>query len=190
MEEEARRQQELERVKLSQQEQHIRAVLNQQTYPQFSQYAAQQHPNDSQQQAALLAQLQEQHYQQYMQQVYRQQLHQQQQYKQLNPPSTSVEDVNVKDKTESDNEDEEEGKRIVAEEEEKVDPQLVDKLPPIVPAALWTKKEGKRFKEERRRATHTFKVPSLSSATVRLFVLRSAARIIYLLSVYTLGFFY
>ncbi|CAD5119721.1 DgyrCDS8316 [Dimorphilus gyrociliatus] len=162
LEEEARRQQELERVKLSQQEQHIRAVLNQQTYPQFSQYAAQQHPNDSQQQAALLTQLQEQHYQQYMQQVYRQQLHQQQQYKQLNPSTTSLEDVNVKDKTESDNEeDEEEGKRIIAEEDEKVDPQLVDKLPPIVPAALWTKKEGKRFKEERREKTSVISAPSM-----------------------------
>uniref|UniRef100_A0A1I8HEC4 ACB domain-containing protein n=1 Tax=Macrostomum lignano TaxID=282301 RepID=A0A1I8HEC4_9PLAT len=57
-----------------QQEAQIRAALNQQTAVQFRQYAAEQHPDDAYKQAELIAQLQEQHFQQYMTQVYQQQL--------------------------------------------------------------------------------------------------------------------
>lgn len=54
------------------------AALNAQTAVQFQQYAAQQYPNSPEQQLSLIRQLQEQHYQQYMQQLYQVQLAQQQ----------------------------------------------------------------------------------------------------------------
>lgn len=54
------------------------AALNAQTAVQFQQYAAQQYPNSPEQQVGLIRQLQEQHYQQYMQQLYQVQLAQQQ----------------------------------------------------------------------------------------------------------------
>lgn len=54
------------------------AALNSQTAVQFQQYAAQQYPGNYEQQQILIRQLQEQHYQQYMQQLYQVQLAQQQ----------------------------------------------------------------------------------------------------------------
>lgn len=54
------------------------AALNSQTAIQFQQYAAQQYPGNYEQQQILIRQLQEQHYQQYMQQLYQVQLAQQQ----------------------------------------------------------------------------------------------------------------
>ena len=54
------------------------AALNAQTAVQFQQYAAQQYPDSPEQQLVLIRQLQEQHYQQYMQQLYQVQLAQQQ----------------------------------------------------------------------------------------------------------------
>lgn len=59
------------------------AALNAQTAVQFQQYAAQQYPNNPEQQMSLIRQLQEQHYQQYMQQLYQVQLAQQQVRRQL-----------------------------------------------------------------------------------------------------------
>lgn len=58
--------------------QQIMAALNSQTAVQFQQYAAQQYPGNFEQQQTLIRQLQEQHYQQYMQQLYQVQLAQQQ----------------------------------------------------------------------------------------------------------------
>lgn len=58
--------------------QQIMAALNSQTAVQFQQYAAQQYPGNYEQQQILIRQLQEQHYQQYMQQLYQVQLAQQQ----------------------------------------------------------------------------------------------------------------
>ncbi|XP_046877755.1 Golgi resident protein GCP60 isoform X2 [Hypomesus transpacificus] len=76
--EEDRRQAEEERLRVEQQKQQIMAALNAQTAVQFQQYAAQQYPDSSEQQLGLIRQLQEQHYQQYMQQLYQVQLAQQQ----------------------------------------------------------------------------------------------------------------
>ncbi|XP_047738758.1 Golgi resident protein GCP60 [Hyalella azteca] len=70
--EEIRRQQE-------QTKREIQAALNQQTFAQFRSYAEHQFPDNPDQQAVLIRQLQDQHYQQYMQQVYQQQLQRQQQ---------------------------------------------------------------------------------------------------------------
>ncbi|XP_012684538.2 Golgi resident protein GCP60 isoform X2 [Clupea harengus] len=77
-EEEERRQAEEERLRVEQQKQQIMAALNAQTAVQFQQYAAQQYPDSPEQQLVLIRQLQEQHYQQYMQQLYQVQLAQQQ----------------------------------------------------------------------------------------------------------------
>ncbi|CAL8392595.1 Golgi resident protein GCP60 [Gadus morhua] len=77
-EEEERRQAEEERLRIEQQKQQIMAALNAQTAVQFQQYAAQQYPSSAEQQLGLIRQLQEQHYQQYMQQLYQVQLAQQQ----------------------------------------------------------------------------------------------------------------
>lgn len=51
----------------------IKEALNLQTYAQFKTYAEQQYPENPDQQAILIRQLQEQHYIQYMQQIYQQQ---------------------------------------------------------------------------------------------------------------------
>ncbi|XP_076155791.1 Golgi resident protein GCP60 isoform X2 [Alosa pseudoharengus] len=75
-EEEKRRREEEERLRMEQQKQQIMAALNAQTSVQFQQYAAQQCPDDPEQQHFLIQQLQEQHYQQYIQQAW--QLSQQQ----------------------------------------------------------------------------------------------------------------
>ncbi|KAG7282047.1 hypothetical protein CRUP_023563 [Coryphaenoides rupestris] len=77
-EEEERRQAEEERLRIEQQKLQIMAALNAQTAVQFQQYAAQQYPSSAEQQLGLIRQLQEQHYQQYMQQLYQVQLAQQQ----------------------------------------------------------------------------------------------------------------
>ncbi|XP_039267273.1 Golgi resident protein GCP60-like [Styela clava] len=71
MREAERVRQEQERIQIEQKRQ-IMAALNEQTAQQFQQYAAQQYPGNPDQQGVLIAQLQEQHYQQYMQ-LYRQQ---------------------------------------------------------------------------------------------------------------------
>ncbi|GBL54886.1 hypothetical protein AVEN_121340-1, partial [Araneus ventricosus] len=52
----------------------IQEALNRQTFHQFKAYAEKQLPGDPEQQAVLIRQLQEQHYQQYMQQVLQEQL--------------------------------------------------------------------------------------------------------------------
>jgi len=75
-------QQEQDRYRQMSQEVLIRNALNQQTHAQFHHYAEQQCPGDSVQQEALVRQLQEQHFVQYMQQVYHQQQLLQQQYMQ------------------------------------------------------------------------------------------------------------
>lgn len=49
--------------------QRIKDALNAQTYEQFLQYAQQQFPGNYDQQAILIRQLQDQHYQQYIQQL-------------------------------------------------------------------------------------------------------------------------
>ena len=48
--------------------------MNAQTFSQFRAYAEQQYPDNPDQQAVLVRQLQEQHYFQYMQQIYQQQV--------------------------------------------------------------------------------------------------------------------
>jgi acyl-CoA-binding protein len=77
--------QELANQQLQRQELHkqqIQEALNKQTYHQFRAYAEQQVPGNPQQQEVLIKQLQDQHFQQYMQQVYAQHMLSQQQQQQ------------------------------------------------------------------------------------------------------------
>ncbi|XP_002741767.1 Golgi resident protein GCP60-like [Saccoglossus kowalevskii] len=78
LEDQSRKQAEEERLRQEQQRIQIKQMLDQQTYPQFAQYALQQYPNNQEQQQVLIKQLQENYFQQYMQQVYQQQLQLQQ----------------------------------------------------------------------------------------------------------------
>ncbi len=71
-EEEERRRLELE--EREEKRRQIKEALNQQTYTQFKAYASQQFPDNPDQQAVLIRQLQEQHYVQYMQQIFQQQV--------------------------------------------------------------------------------------------------------------------
>lgn len=71
---EAERLAHLERQRQEDQRRQIQDALNKQTFTQFRAYAEQQYPNNPDQQAVLIRQLQEQHYYQYMQQIYQQQM--------------------------------------------------------------------------------------------------------------------
>ncbi|TRY88308.1 hypothetical protein DNTS_016699 [Danionella cerebrum] len=62
---------EMLRIQIDKQKEQIMAVLNAQTAVQFQLYAKQQFPEHPEQQQALIRQLQEQHYQQYVQQALR-----------------------------------------------------------------------------------------------------------------------
>ena len=80
-EEERRKLEEAEELKkkmeLEEQEEkrkQIKEALNLQTYCQFKAYSEQQYPDNPDQQAVLIRQLQEQHYIQYMQQIFQQQV--------------------------------------------------------------------------------------------------------------------
>ncbi|XP_052001565.1 Golgi resident protein GCP60-like [Xyrauchen texanus] len=70
-EEEQMRKEETKRSQIEQQKQQIMAALNAQTATQFQQYVKQQYPDNPEQQQILIKQLQEQHYQQYVQQALR-----------------------------------------------------------------------------------------------------------------------
>ncbi|KAJ0176048.1 hypothetical protein K1T71_008222 [Dendrolimus kikuchii] len=74
-----------------QQVQRIKDALNAQTYDQFLQYAQQQYPGNFDQQAVLVRQLQDQHYQQYIQQL---------------AVDQRLANSNIKDNEESENENE------------------------------------------------------------------------------------
>jgi len=62
-----------ERQRQEEQRRQIQDALNRQSYEEFRAYAEQQYPDNPDQQAILIRQLQEQHYYQYMQQLYQQQ---------------------------------------------------------------------------------------------------------------------
>uniref|UniRef100_T1JGC7 ACB domain-containing protein n=1 Tax=Strigamia maritima TaxID=126957 RepID=T1JGC7_STRMM len=159
LEEETRKQEEQERLRLETQKHQIQDALNQQTYHQFKAYAEQQYPSNPDQQAVLIRQLQEQHYQQYMQQIYQQQLIQQQE---------AVERPKLIETNGSSN--------IVKKNEEKVDEaegsddDLSSDLPPVNPASMWTRKDIKEFKDAIRKESvdSIIKVGHGETVTVRV----------------------
>ncbi|XP_071397851.1 Golgi resident protein GCP60 isoform X2 [Centroberyx affinis] len=164
-EEEERRQAEEERLRVEQQKQQIMAALNAQTAVQFQQYAAQQYPNSPEQQLGLIRQLQEQHYQQYMQQLYQVQLAQQQAALQkqqedavvqatLEASSSSPpagEEAPTVNGGQSDSYSESMDREPEPEPAEEVSengPLLADSPPVIAAPSMWTRPQIKDFKEK------------------------------------------
>ncbi|CAI2352330.1 unnamed protein product [Caenorhabditis sp. 36 PRJEB53466] len=107
----------------------IQEALNAQTFQQFSAYAQQQFPDQPEQQATLIRQLQEQHYQQYMSQVYAQQA--------TNPNGElSAEEQHqqqIRRDDDSDVSDDEAGEDLPSN-------------PAISPASLWNRQDINEFK--------------------------------------------
>ena len=142
----------IERQKQEEQRRQIQDALNSQSYNEFRKYAEQQYPDNPDQQAVLIRQLQEQHYYQYMQQAYQQQ-------QTSNPESTQVDLTNLKishdledeenledDEHDEDEDDDEEV--VVEEDEEHFD---YDQDDDVAPASMWTKKELQEFKDSIRK---------------------------------------
>ncbi|GBN47157.1 Golgi resident protein GCP60, partial [Araneus ventricosus] len=109
----------------------IQEALNRQTFHQFKAYAEKQFPGDPEQQAVLIRQLQEQHYQQYMQQVLQEQLSPSQNHR-TNSVKMAEQENAVEPVRESTPE--------VSEEE------ICDPLP-VAAAHMWTRKDIAEFKE-------------------------------------------
>ncbi|XP_066533198.1 Golgi resident protein GCP60 isoform X2 [Hoplias malabaricus] len=162
-EEEERRQAEEERLRVEQQKQQIMAALNAQTAVQFQQYAAQQYPESPEQQLILIRQLQEQHYQQYMQQLYQVQLAQQQaalqkqqedsvvlstlEASEASAPSTGEEPPTVNGQAESST-DSMEREQDLEPAEEVTENGPTDSPPVIAAPSMWTRPQIKDFKEK------------------------------------------
>uniref|UniRef100_A0A4W6D8I5 Golgi resident protein GCP60 n=1 Tax=Lates calcarifer TaxID=8187 RepID=A0A4W6D8I5_LATCA len=165
-EEEERRQAEEERLRIEQQKQQIMAALNAQTAVQFQQYAAQQYPNSPEQQLGLIRQLQEQHYQQYMQQLYQVQLAQQQVESAgplcaASPPAG--EEAPTVNGGQSDSYSESMDREPEPEPAEEVSengPLLADSPPVIAAPSMWTRPQIKDFKEKIRQDVVTVRVPT------------------------------
>ncbi|XP_045167105.2 Golgi resident protein GCP60-like isoform X2 [Mercenaria mercenaria] len=192
LEDEAQRQLQMEKQRQLEQEKQIRAALNQQTAQQFKQYAEQQCPGNIKQQEELIGQLQEQHFQQYMQQVYQQQLlHQQQQYQQLQAmqaaqktgqteaPQTNEQTPPTNIQTPPTNAlpsvpngpvappIKTETSQNSTEDGKAVEEE--DELPPIAAASMWTRKDVKEFKESLKKDKDSvIKVGSGETVTVRV----------------------
>ncbi|XP_030627224.1 Golgi resident protein GCP60 isoform X2 [Chanos chanos] len=166
-EEEERRQVEAERLRVEQQKQQIMAALNAQTAVQFQQYAAQQYPDSPEQQLVLIRQLQEQHYQQYMQQLYQVQLAQQQAALQKQqedaivlstleaseataPPGGPAEELpTVNGQAESSTDSMEKDLQADLETAEEVTENGPTDSPPVIAApSMWTRPQIKDFKEK------------------------------------------
>uniref|UniRef100_A0A3B3XA30 Golgi resident protein GCP60 n=1 Tax=Poecilia mexicana TaxID=48701 RepID=A0A3B3XA30_9TELE len=142
-EEEERRQAEEERLRIEQQKQQIMAALNAQTAVQFQQYAAQQYPNNPEQQMSLIRQLQEQHYQQYMQQLYQVQLAQQQ----VTTTRETAASPTVNG-GQSDSYSESMDREPEPAEEVSENGPLLDSPPVIAAPSMWTRPQIKDFKEK------------------------------------------
>ncbi|KAI0226191.1 Golgi resident protein GCP60 [Lamellibrachia satsuma] len=170
LEEEVKQQQAMERQKQAQQEQQIRAALNQQTSVQFRQYALQQYPGSPEQQEILIRQLQEQHFQQYMQQVYQQQLlHQQQQRTQLQSMSGTTAVAATTASMQSDTKLQHNGdiNNTTDDDDDAVNNQ--NELPPVAAASMWTRKDITHFKDSLRKDPDSIiKVGSGETVTVRV----------------------
>ncbi|XP_074641767.1 Golgi resident protein GCP60-like [Tubulanus polymorphus] len=198
LEEEAQRLQLEDHQRRLQQEMQIRAALNQQTAVQFKQYAEQQHPGDTDKQQTLIKQLQEQHFQQYMQQVYQQQLIQQQQQHYLNHNNMASQTPADQENTVTDEKphtitettmtvtaeegspslkkhslDQTNGDAENTPQNNGVDSESSNEsdndLPPVAAASMWTRKDIKEFKESLKKDKDAvIKVGSGETVTVRV----------------------
>ncbi|KAI4895468.1 hypothetical protein NFI96_023967 [Prochilodus magdalenae] len=147
-EEEERRNQEANRLLMVEQKRQIMAALNAQTAAQFQQYAQRQFPSSPDQQRLLVQQLQEQHYQQYIQQAYQVQqkaFRNQQDPDRAAPLSSPHSDVkNTSSQSDS-----------LQSQEHKAHPKpcglFIDGKPgdlPILAPSMWTRPQIKEFKEK------------------------------------------
>ncbi|XP_023222274.1 Golgi resident protein GCP60-like [Centruroides sculpturatus] len=135
LEEETRLQELQELQHQAQQKRLIQEALNRQTYHQFKAYAEQQYPGNPEQQGVLIRQLQEQHYQQYMQQVLQQQLLQ-------NQKITQNENNTVNDSNKENSDQQQLHENDVPESSEDD-----SELPAMPAASMWTRKDVWEFKE-------------------------------------------
>ncbi|XP_045608935.1 Golgi resident protein GCP60 [Procambarus clarkii] len=177
IEEEEQKKEEEERRKQEETKRQIQEALNQQTYEQFRKYAEQQFPGNPEQQAVLIRQLQDQHYQQYMQQVYQQQLllqqQQQQQQHQQQQQQELTEDINGQPGHESLTDGGEESP-VPAENGRESDggedSEDEDSCQNIAPASMWTRRDIQDFKESIRHegGDSVIKVGHGETVTVRV----------------------
>lgn len=109
----------------------IQQALNEQTYEQFRNYAEQQYPGDPEKQGALIRQLQDQHYIQYMQQL------QAAQRGELIVNESSTNDKHTSNFTE-----------VKGNEDNLVNSNMSDSLEEtLVPASMWTRSDIQAFKQ-------------------------------------------
>ncbi|TRY72719.1 hypothetical protein TCAL_00983, partial [Tigriopus californicus] len=154
---EAERLAHLERQRQEDQRRQIQDALNKQTFTQFRAYAEQQYPNNPDQQAVLIRQLQEQHYYQYMQQIYQQQME--------NHVSSTMaaNGVNAGDGTPTND-------TASTDTASHDDLQYRQHHPNLPPANMWTKKELTEFKDRIRTdgGDGIFKVGHGETVTIRV----------------------
>lgn len=119
----------------------LQDLLNQQTYLQFRAYAEKQYPHNTEQQAFLIRQLQNEHYHQYIQQI--QQL-------QIYESSERNKTANETNSTETNNDGGSNEKSVenLIEEKECNDNESEENYTVIQPANLWTRHDIKEFKRE------------------------------------------
>ncbi|CAL4104531.1 unnamed protein product, partial [Meganyctiphanes norvegica] len=180
LEEEEKRKEDEEKRKQEETKRQIQEALNQQTYEQFRTYAEQQFPGNPEQQGVLIRQLQDQHYQQYMQQVYQQQLllQQQQQQQQQQQDELGEEGQNNTEETQdqasigSPSMEEEEA---IVENGHESDPSADtdeedDSCQSIAPASMWTRRDISEFKDSIKRegGDSVIKVGHGETVTVRV----------------------
>ncbi|CAL8101955.1 unnamed protein product [Calicophoron daubneyi] len=139
-------------------EEFIRQALNQQTNLLYEQYAREQHPEDPEKQKELVHEMQEQYFAHYMSEVHHFQLvHQQQQLEQWHHLS--------KTRAESD-------KAAASNNETQSEIEKMELPPPLplIPAAVWTRKDINEFKQEilKTQRECCVKIGSLATATIRV----------------------
>jgi len=185
-----------ERQRQEEQRRQIQDALNRQSYEEFRAYAEQQYPDNPDQQAILIRQLQEQHYYQYMQQLYQQQQMTVNQANQdqtvaasvaaaaVQPPDTALPDggqealaaaasVNVTSDfaamTLSDEANENSQNENVENDDEEHE-WYEDEDEEVTPASMWTKKEVAEFKDSIRNegGDSIIKVSHGETVTVRV----------------------
>ncbi|XP_038212634.1 Golgi resident protein GCP60 isoform X2 [Zerene cesonia] len=162
-----------------QQVQRIKDALNAQSYDQFLQYAQQQFPGNFDQQAVLIRQLQDQHYQQYIQQLAVDE-------RLANSNINCNEDIEkenidvTKDCNSNDTENILDNKSIQTSEKAEVsdyneesredegESEIDDGLPPVEEARMWTRSEVEEFKESARAHGGMLTVGHGETVTVRV----------------------
>ncbi|KAL4715735.1 hypothetical protein ACJJTC_006314 [Scirpophaga incertulas] len=166
-----------------QQVQRIKDALNAQTYDQFRQYAQQQFPGNFDQQAILIRQLQDQHYQQYIQQLAVDQrlANRNMQHgdyesdcetcKEETTTDCNLNEVESVDPTDNNKSMQTSEKSDISEcpdESREEDEESDDIFPAIEEARMWTRGEIEQFKESARTSSGKLTVGHGETVTVRV----------------------